>query len=83
MRFNLPLADAWRVNNKKEKEYYINDAGRQIDILTASVILKLVRSDINNYFPKKNNSICKQPYFAKNKKQKCTNLFKSFPSIDY
>ena len=35
-----------------KKEYYINDAGRQIDILTASVILKLVRSDINNYFPK-------------------------------
>ncbi len=35
-----------------KKEYYINDAGRQIDILTASVILKLVKSDINNYFPK-------------------------------
>ena len=35
-----------------EKEYYVNDAGRQIDILTASVILKLVRSGINNYFPK-------------------------------
>ena len=34
-----------------EKEYYVNDAGRQIDILTASVILKLVKNDINNYFP--------------------------------
>ena len=34
-----------------EKEYYVNDAGRQIDILTASVILKLVKKDINNYFP--------------------------------
>ena len=34
-----------------EKEYYVNDAGRQIDILTASVILKLIKKDINNYFP--------------------------------
>ena len=34
-----------------EKEYYVNDAGRQIDILTASVILKLIKSDINDYFP--------------------------------
>ena len=34
-----------------EKEYYVNDAGRQIDILTASVILKLANKDINNYFP--------------------------------
>ena len=35
-----------------EKEYYINDAGRQIDILTASVILRLIKEDINDYFPK-------------------------------
>jgi arginyl-tRNA synthetase len=34
-----------------EKEYYINDAGRQIDILTASVILRLIKEDISNYFP--------------------------------
>ena len=34
-----------------EKEYYVNDAGRQIDILTASVILKLIKNDINGYFP--------------------------------
>ena len=34
-----------------EKEYYVNDAGRQIDILTASVILKLIKKDIDNYFP--------------------------------
>ena len=34
-----------------EKEYYVNDAGRQIDILTASVILKLIKNDVNNYFP--------------------------------
>ena len=34
-----------------EKEYYVNDAGRQIDILTASVILRLIKNDINNYFP--------------------------------
>ena len=34
-----------------EKEYYVNDAGRQIDILTASVILKLAKKDVNNYFP--------------------------------
>ena len=27
MKFNLPLADAWRVNNKKEKEYYIKNYG--------------------------------------------------------
>ena len=34
-----------------EKEYYINDAGRQIDILTASVILKIVSKEIGEYFP--------------------------------
>ncbi len=34
-----------------EREYYINDAGRQIDILTASVILKLISKNIDNYFP--------------------------------
>ena len=34
-----------------EKEYYINDAGRQIDILTASVILKVIQNKINNFFP--------------------------------
>jgi len=34
-----------------EKEYYVNDAGRQIDILTASVILKLIKNDIGEYFP--------------------------------
>ena len=27
MKFNLPLADAWRVNNFKEKEHYINNYG--------------------------------------------------------
>ena len=35
-----------------EKEYYVNDAGRQIDILTASIILKLIKNDIREYFPK-------------------------------
>ena len=34
-----------------KKEYYVNDAGRQIDILTASVILRLIKKDINDYFP--------------------------------
>ena len=34
-----------------EKEYYINDAGRQIDILTASVILRAVQKKLSNYFP--------------------------------
>ena len=34
-----------------KKEYYVNDAGRQIDILTASVILRLIKEDINDYFP--------------------------------
>ena len=33
-----------------EKEYYVNDAGRQIDILTASVIMKMHESD-NSFFP--------------------------------
>jgi len=33
-----------------EKEYYINDAGRQIDILTASVTLKLNQFN-SNFFP--------------------------------
>ena len=34
-----------------QKEYYINDAGRQIDILTASVILKSISKEIGDYFP--------------------------------
>ena len=34
-----------------EKEYYINDAGRQIDILTASVILKIMQKEFNGFFP--------------------------------
>ncbi len=34
-----------------EKEYYINDAGRQIDILTASVITKLLQKNIGNFSP--------------------------------
>lgn len=33
-----------------EKEYYINDAGRQIDILTASVMFKLNNSN-SDFFP--------------------------------
>ena len=33
-----------------EKEYYINDAGRQIDILTASVILRVIQNKINNFW---------------------------------
>ena len=36
-----------------EKEYYINDAGRQIDILTASVILRVIQNKINSFFPQK------------------------------
>ena len=36
--------------SKVEKEYYINDAGRQIDILTASVMLRLNKSN-DNFFP--------------------------------
>ena len=36
-----------------EKEYYINDAGRQIDILTASVIFRVIQNKINNFFPQK------------------------------
>ena len=34
-----------------EKEYYINDAGRQIDILTASVITKLIQKDLGDFSP--------------------------------
>ncbi len=34
-----------------EKEYYINDAGRQIDILTASVITKLIQKNLGNFSP--------------------------------
>ena len=36
--------------SKVEKEYYINDAGRQIDILTASVMFRLNKSN-NDFFP--------------------------------
>jgi len=35
-----------------QKEYYINDAGRQIDILTASVFIRVFKEDLSNYFPK-------------------------------
>ena len=34
-----------------EKEYYINDAGRQIDILTASVITKLLQKNLSDFSP--------------------------------
>ena len=34
-----------------EKEYYINDAGRQIDILTASIIVKIIQKELDNFFP--------------------------------
>ena len=33
-----------------EKEYYINDAGRQIDILTVSVIMKMAKFE-GSFFP--------------------------------
>jgi arginyl-tRNA synthetase len=35
-----------------QKEYYINDAGRQIDILTASVFIRVFKEDLSSYFPK-------------------------------
>ena len=35
-----------------QKEYYINDAGRQIDILTESVFIRVVKEDLSSYFPK-------------------------------
>jgi arginyl-tRNA synthetase len=35
-----------------EKEYYINDAGRQIDILTASIFFKVFKKQFANFFPK-------------------------------
>jgi arginyl-tRNA synthetase len=35
-----------------QKEYYINDAGRQIDILTASVLIKIFEEEFLGYFPK-------------------------------
>ena len=35
-----------------EKEYYINDAGRQIDILTASVFIRIYQKEFEDFFPK-------------------------------
>ena len=35
-----------------EREYYINDAGRQIDILTASVLIRVFQNDFGDFFPK-------------------------------
>ena len=35
-----------------QKEYYINDAGRQIDILTASVFIRIYEEGLKGYFPK-------------------------------
>jgi arginyl-tRNA synthetase len=37
---------------KVQKEYYINDAGRQIDILTASVFARIFSAELNKFFPK-------------------------------
>ena len=37
---------------KVQKEYYINDAGRQIDILTASVFIRIYEEELVSYFPK-------------------------------
>ncbi|MAD41620.1 MAG: arginine--tRNA ligase [Arcobacter sp.] len=37
---------------KVEKEYYVNDAGRQIDILTASVFIKVFKKHFTDFFPK-------------------------------
>ena len=34
-----------------QKEYYINDAGRQIDILTASVFIRIFAGELSGYFP--------------------------------
>ena len=36
---------------KVQKEYYINDAGRQIDILTASVFIRIFENELDNFFP--------------------------------
>ena len=36
---------------KVEKEYYVNDAGRQIDILTASVIIRMLKKELDGFFP--------------------------------
>jgi arginyl-tRNA synthetase len=37
---------------KVQKEYYINDAGRQIDILTASVFIRIFENELDNFFPR-------------------------------
>ena len=37
---------------KVQKEYYINDAGRQVDILTASVFVRIFESELDNFFPR-------------------------------
>ena len=37
---------------KVQKEYYINDAGRQIDILTASVFARIFADELYGFFPK-------------------------------
>ena len=37
---------------KVQKEYYINDAGRQIDILTCSVFARIYEKELSQFFPK-------------------------------
>ena len=37
---------------KVQKEYYINDAGRQVDILTASVFVRIFENELDNFFPR-------------------------------
>ena len=66
---------------KVQKEYYINDAGRQIDILTASVFAKIYKDDLNGFFPKnayKGSYISQIAIAFKNKNNYKLNIDKNF-----
>ena len=52
MRFNLPLADAWRVNNHKEKEHYIKLYGINPNRIKVNNTLVDVKTFTNTFTEK-------------------------------
>lgn len=62
--------------NKVKKEYYINDAGNQIDLLTKTIIYH-----INKFLKRKNDVIYKEYYPGKYLKKISLNIYKKFPKL--
>ena len=70
-----------------QKEYYVNDAGRQIDILSASVLLRLYEEELESFFPEvaykgKYINVLANEFLKNNKKQniEIKEILKNLPS---